>query len=313
MFCYSLIYFVMLIFAVAVNISIGNERADQHRELQIAQSGQISVSSLPELTLQFIQAGQLEESIPSFQEALRIEPNNSELQKEFNTLRQIIKLRRELPKEKNATQWSIGAEYLRRYYLKHQVVSEHLNLALEIHRRVGTVSRAIDVIDAFLMAEQYQEALDFTLSQKQPDQILPLQIEKARIYYQAGEKEHARKIVRSIPFEKLTSPESLFRLARIQSMTLQYASTVRSLRRCFELTPPNILPLIKKEAEKCVEFKPILSSSEFTEVMATRSQIPPNDMDCAKKWVASSSLEERPHYFQNMVKGEINFNDWRLH
>jgi tetratricopeptide (TPR) repeat protein len=296
MFRYSLIYLVILACIFTVNISVCDEGADYHRGLQL------------------IQAGQLEESVLFFQKAIRVEPNNIELQREFNTLRQIIKLRLELPAEKNAVQWSIGAERLRRYYIKYHVVSEHLDLVLEIHRRVGTISRAIDVIDAFLMAEQYQEALDFTLSQKQPEQITPLQIEKARIYYQAGEKEHARKIVRSIPLEKLNSPESLFRLARVQSMTSQYASAVKSLKRCFELTPPNILPLIKKEAEKCSDFEPILSSSEFTEAMATRSVVPSLDMDCAKKWVGTSSFEERPQYSQNSIfNGEINFNDWRLH
>jgi tetratricopeptide (TPR) repeat protein len=295
MFHYFLIYFVILACIFTVNISVCDEGTDYHRGLKL------------------IEAGQLEESVLFFQKAIRVEPDNIELQKEFNTLRQIIKLRLELPAEKNAIQWSIGAERLRRYYTKYHVVSEHLNLVLEVHRRVGTISNAIDVIDAFLTAEQYQEALDFTLSQKQPDQVIPLQIEKARIYYRAGEKEHARKIVRSIPLEQLTSPESLFRLARVQSMTLQHASAVKSLKRCFELTPPNILPLIKKEAEKCSDFEPLLSSSEFSEAMAIRSRIPSNDLDCAKKWAGGASLDERQQFSQNMFKGEINFNDWRLH
>jgi tetratricopeptide (TPR) repeat protein len=263
--------------------------------------------------LQLIRSGQLEESVPFFQKALRAEPDNDELQKEFNELRQIVKLRQTLPTEKNAVQWNIGAECLRRYYAQHHVVSEHLKLVLEIHYRVGTISRAIDVIDAFLKEEQYQEALDFVLSQKQPEQILPLRIEKARIYYEAGEKDQAQKIVRSIPFEELNSPESLFRLARIQSRTLQYASAIRSLKRCFELTPSNILPLIKKEAEKCVEFRPILSSSEFVEVMSTRSLVFSNEMNCAKKWTITSSFGEPPQHFQKILQGEIDFNDWRLH
>jgi tetratricopeptide (TPR) repeat protein len=263
--------------------------------------------------LQLIRSGQLEESVLFFQKALRVEPDNDELQKEFNELRQIVKLRQKLPKEKNAIQWSIDAERLRRYYVKYRVVSEHLHLVLEIHRRIGSISHAIDVIDAFLMAEQYQEALDFTLSQKQPQQIFPLQIEKARIYYEAGEKEYARKIVRSIPLEKLNSPESLFRLAQIQSRTLQYASAIKSLKRCFELTPPNILPLIRKEAEKCAEFQSILSSSEFIEVLATRSLIPTNDVNCAKKWSGTFAFDELPQYPQNILQGEINFNDWRLY
>ncbi|MDR3199472.1 MAG: hypothetical protein LBU34_16505 [Planctomycetaceae bacterium] len=293
MFRYSLVYFGIFVFAV--DISVCDEGTDYQHGLQL------------------IQSGQLEESVPFFQKALRIEPDNLELQKEFNNLRQIIKLRRELPMEKNVIQWGIGAERLRRYYVKYHVVSEHLALVLEVHRRAGTIAHAIDVVDAFLTAEQYQEALDFILSQKQPEQILPLQIEQARVYFEAGDKERARKIVRSIPFEKLDSPESLFRLARAQSMTLQHASAVKSLKRCFELTPSNILPLIKKEAEKCSEFEPILSSSEFRAVMGTQSQVPSNEMDCAKKWVGTSSLNERPKNSINIFKGEIDFNDWRLH
>ncbi|MDR1962904.1 MAG: hypothetical protein LBQ50_03900 [Planctomycetaceae bacterium] len=287
------IYLVVLVYVV--DISIFADETDYQRGIR------------------FIRSGQLEESVLFFQKAIRSEPDNTEIQKELNHLRQMVKLRQELSQEKNAIQWSIRAERLRRYYIQYRAVSAYLELVLEIHRRVNTVSHAIDVIDAFLMAEQYQDALDFVLSQKQPEQILPLQIEKARIYYEAGEKEQARKIVRSISIDKLTSPESLFRLARLQSSTLQYASTVKTLRRCFELTPPNILPLIKKEAERCSEFEPILSSSEFIDVMTTRSLVSSGDMDCAKKWTVTSSFKEQPQSFQNMIKGEINFNDWRLH
>jgi tetratricopeptide (TPR) repeat protein len=293
MYRYLLIYLVILI--LAVDISVYSGETDYHRGLRL------------------IESGQLEEAVPFFQNALRLEPNNTKLQKEFNELRQIVKLRQSLPQEKKAIQWSIGAERLRRYYVQYHVISDHLNLVLEVHRRVGSISHAIDVIDAFLIAEQYQNALDFILSQKQPEQILPLQIEKARVYYKAGDKERARKVVRSIPPEKLNSPELLFRLARIQSQTSQYASVIKTLKRCFELTPPNILPLIKKEAEKCVEFQSILSSSEFAEVMATRSLIPPNDMDCAKKWSETFPIDEYPQYPQRILQGEINFNDWRLY
>jgi tetratricopeptide (TPR) repeat protein len=295
MYRYPLIHLVILV--LTVDISVYGGETDYQRGLRL------------------IQSGQLEEAVSFFQHALRLEPDNLQLQKEFNDLRQIVKLRQELPKEKNAIQWSIDAERLRRYYAKYQVVSEHLNLVLEVHRRVDSIAHAIDVIDTFLMAKQYQEALDFTLAQKQPQQIIPLQIEKARIYYEAGEKEYARKIVRSIPFEKLNVPESLFRLARIQSRTSQYASAVKSLKRCFELTPPNILPLIKKEAEKCAEFQSILSSSEFIEVLATRSLIPINDRNCAKKWSGTFSFDEPSQNIlsQHILQGEINFNDWRLY
>jgi tetratricopeptide (TPR) repeat protein len=284
------------IFVFIVEISVCDEGTDYQRGLQL------------------IQSGQLDESVLFFQKAIRIEPDNLELQKEFNNLRQIIKIRRELPTEKNAVQWSIRAERLRRFYIEYRVVSEHLKLVLEVHRRAETLAHAIDVIDAFLMAEQYQAALDFLLSQKQPDQILPLQVEKARIYYKAGEKDHARKIVRSIPSDQLNSSETLFRLARVQSLTLQHASAVKTLKRCFELTPSLILPSIKKDAEKCPEFVSILNSAEFLEVMGTHSLIPSDEMKCSQKWIeASSTSDEHQRSPQNIIIGEINFNDWRIY
>jgi hypothetical protein len=106
-------------------------------------------------------------------------------------------------------------------------------------------------------------------------------------------------------------PDILLRLSRLQALTKQYASSIKTLKRCFELTPPNILPLVKKEAEKFAEFEPILSSSEFAGVMATKSTLHTIDMECAKKWIGIS-FEQHPKYSREMTKDEINFEDWQL-
>jgi len=259
-----------------------------------------------------IEAGHLEEAVPLFQAVLRTEIKNSEFQKEFDALQLAVKLRKELPKEKNIIQWNINAECLRRYYLKYHVYSAHVDLTLEIYRRNETNMNAVNVIDAFIRAKRYQEALDFANFQKRADLVLPLRIEKAYIYCAAGQPEQARQIVRSILIDKLNSPDTLLRLAKIQSVTHQYASAVKSLKRSFELTPSNILPTIKREVKEYSEFKPILSSSEFAEVMATRSVLPSGNMECAKKWVGTV-IDERPKYLRNVSKGNINFDDWRLY
>jgi tetratricopeptide (TPR) repeat protein len=300
MYRYLLICLVLQ--TLVIDIAVYSSETDYHRGLRL------------------IQTGQLEDAVSLFQNALRREPSNLQFQKELTSLRQIVKFRQELPNEKNAVRWSIKAEHLRRYYVQHQVVWDHLHLVLEVHRRVGSLAHAINVIDAFLMVEQYQKALDFARAQKQPDQILPLQIEQARIYYKAGEKNYACKIVRSISSEKLYSPDSLFRLARIQAQTAQYASLIKTLKRCFELTPPNILPLLKKEVEKCPEFQPIHAASEFIDVLNTRSLILSNDLSCAQKWLTTSSCSEYGHpqtsktiLSQPILQGKIDVNDWKVY
>jgi tetratricopeptide (TPR) repeat protein len=269
--------------------------------------------------VRLIQIGHLEEAVPFLRRSLPIGiDEGGKLHNEYRALLKAVGLRKELFSKhetgKNTPywNWNAKAEQLRQYYLENHLYSENITLSLEIYRRTKTIVDAFSVVDAFLDTGQFQEALYFVNLQKRSDFAVVFQIEKARIFCKANQSEQARQIIRTISADKLDSPDILLRLARVQGSTRQYASAVKSLRRCFVLTPPDVLPQIKKEVEKSAEFQPILSSSEFTAVMSTKSTLAPNEMKCAQKWIGTT-FDERLKYSQVTKEDGIKFDDWKLY
>lgn len=246
-----------------------------------------------------------------FRKELRHDFDNEQLKKEYETLKTILRLRKNLENEENAVRWSNVAERLRQYYRRHEIYSELIDLTREWYRRGKTPAHAAHVIESYLLAGEYQNALDFVDSLENADSNPVLQIEKACIFFAAGEKERARKIARSIQADSINAPEVLLRLARLQASTQLHATSVKTLTRCFEQTPPNILKKVKKEAAECQEFAPLLSSSEFTAAMATQSRIFRDDPACSRKWIGVA-IDERPWYIRSVPNREINYDDWQV-
>lgn len=260
---------------------------------------------------QLLRAGDFHGALDALRQELRLDFDNIELKREFEVLQKIIRMREELENEENAIRWNILSERILRFYRQNGIHQPHIDLALDIHRRHRSTKHAVYVIGAFVQAERFQEAIDFVNSLEQAASNPVLRIEKACIFIAAGYKEKARSIARSISAQTLDSPDDLLRLARLQAATQLHATSVKTLVRCFEQTPPTILSKVKREASSYPEFAELLSSSEFVAAMSTRSQISLDDPACAKKWIGAT-IDERPWYIRSLSRREINYDDWQL-
>lgn len=247
----------------------------------------------------------------AFRKELRHHFDNEQLKKGYEELKTVLRLRENLKIEENAIRWSNLAGRLREYYRRHEIHSELIALSREVYRRSKADANAARVVEAYIIAGKYQSALDFVNSLEKADSNPVIQIEKACIFLAAGEKEKARKHARTIQADSMNAPEDLLRLARLQASTQLHATSVKTLVRCFERTPPNILARVKKEAAECPEFEPLLSSSEFTAAMATQSMISRDDPACSRKWIGLT-IDERPWYIRAASNREINYDDWRI-
>jgi hypothetical protein len=234
---------------------------------------------------------------------------------ELEQLIRIVELRENLDREKTAIRWSILADELQDYFVSHRMWDGAVSIAKARFLRSRAVRHALDVIDLYSQAEQFDQALWYIsyLEQKffgDVESCAAIEVTKVKVYLAQGLQEHARLAVRQIKMCRIDSPETLLQLAKLQSATRQYASAVKTLVRCFELTPPSILPAYKVEAGSSEEFKPIMASSEFVAAMGTKSTVTDNCPACAKKWDSIAIIEKRQT--TNYVMDGINTDDWRI-
>jgi len=250
-------------------------------------------------------------AVKSLQLALRCDFVNKKYAAELKSVREIIKLREEIEQEKDSHRWSVLAQHLRTYYKKNGVRDGLVDIGLQIFDRSKLTWDAVGVINAMIAAERFDDALDFADSVDDKGINPSIRIAKGCVLYSAGQNSEARKQARSISMDDLQTPDDLLRLARLQAATELYASSVKTLVRCFEQTPRNSLSEFKEYVVKVPEFEPLLTSSEFAEALTTQSKQESIDRSCSQKWVGVV-FDQRPKYIRDLSKGPVNPDDWKV-
>ena len=250
-------------------------------------------------------------AVRSLQLALRHDFVNKKYVAELRAVREIIRLREELERERDSHRWSVLSQHLRAYYRKNGVRDGLVDISLQIFDRSKLTWDAVCVINAMIVAERFDDALDFAASVDENDSNPSIRISKGYVLYSADRGAEARKQAKEISMNDLQTPDDLLRLARLQAVTELHASSVKTLIRCFEWTPRNSLPEFKDYVVTLPEFKPLLTSSEFAEALTTRSKQEGIDQSCSQKWVGAV-FDQRPKYIRDLSKGPINPDDWKV-
>jgi hypothetical protein len=196
---------------------------------------------------------------------------------ELEDLAQIAVLQDTLNEETNVMQWFNCAKRLQKIYQDKGLFPESYEVCEQIFLRVGTVTNGLEVVNICLAFHETERALSFVESlelkfSEDHNAFVAIEIVKCNVFLAMGEAESARELVRKIPADSVKTPELLLQLAKIQAATRQHASSVKSLTRCFESTPPSVLPMIKAEVWSSSEFKSISYSRQFKEAMTTSSK-----------------------------------------
>ena len=257
-----------------------------------------SVNSSPEVWTtgeQFDRTGDSSDVLALFQGVVRVDRTGIDYFRELDNPFQIAKLQEALNVEANPILWFAYADKLRRLYVEKGMFPESLGISKKIFAQTGTVASGIEVINVCLAFHRTEEALSFVkhLESKFADDkeaLTTIAIANCGVLIAAGKTETARGLVREIHPNAVKTPESFLQLAKVQAATRQHASSVKSLTRCFELTPPSVLPIMKADVENSPEFSTIASATQFKEAMATQSK---QQEDCCPKARACSINNEK--------------------
>ena len=258
-----------------------------------------------------LSSGDFEGGVKSLHVALRYDSLSAKYNNELRSVQGIVKLREEFAQERDSLRWNILARQLRVYYQKNGIWGEMVDICLQIFDRSKLTWDAVCVVEAMILAERFDEALDFTALIDAKGTNPSIQIARGYVLCAANRNLEARKLVRSISMDGLNTSDDLFRLARLQAETGLCASSVKTLTRCFELTPLGQLPELKKFVVQLAEFEPLLTSSEFAAALTTQSKLASIDRSCSLKWVGTVS-DQRPKYIRDLSKGPINPDDWKI-
>ena len=258
-----------------------------------------------------LSVGDFDGAVKSLQLALRHDFLNTKYSGDLRALQNIVKIRKECAQEKDFLRWNVLARQLRAYYQKNRVRNELVDISLQIFDHTKLTWDAVCVINAMILAERFDDALDFAEAIDEQEANPSIQISKGYVLYAANRNVEARKLARSISLDNLQTPDDLLRLARLQAATELPASSVKTLTRCFELTPLGRLPELKEYIVKLPEFEPLLSSPEFAKAMTTQSGQTNIDRNCSIRWI-NVQFDQRPKYIRDLSKGPINPDDWKI-
>ena len=283
-----------------------SSRADFYEVSFYRESNEIAVKRL-------LKNGDFDGALDACRKALRTRENDPDLNREFTELRQIIRLRREFTETKSSVRKTLLGDQLRCYYIRNEIHDENIAMAVDAFCENRTPGKALKLTEALTVAGRHQDALDFIDSldlEKNADQLL---VEKVRILLDADRWEEAITVLRSLTTELIDSPELLLSLARLQAMTKQNVSAVKTLGRCFGLIRQNQLAEVKRHVMDDPAFQAIRSTSEFGAVMQIRSKEPPCGKPCSQKWVGTVFNQEPEYMRKNKLGEKIDLNFWRVY
>jgi tetratricopeptide (TPR) repeat protein len=234
-------------------------------------------------------------ALKAYATAAKTDMNSPEYKTQYMVLRQVMTIRQDLPKEKNAEKWQSGALKLRSFYHSRKLYNEALPLDKQIHEKLNNGESASLLADTYLAldnaveAEKLLSGLD--AAKTSPDTLILLGISQARQKKMDAAKATAAKV--KAPAD--AGPGFYYNLACLQARVEDKAGAAASLTRCFEQVPPSRLPSMKDFARQDKDLSVIAGSPEFAGALKVESKVAEskcsgggNCGSCAKKGGCSS-------------------------
>lgn len=219
-------------------------------------------------------------ALKAFKSAAKKDGKNQEYAQEYTMLRQVVRMRKDCAKERNAEQWLNTAGALRTFYYDHHLYSEALPLDQERHRRQGSAESAIVLAETQLVLGMHSEAVEM-LAGLPKEQASP----RARVLHglalaRLGQIDEAQKLAAESPqVADDAGPRYFYDLARLGALAGDSTGAFEALTRAFELTPPSQLEAFRIEAKECKDLAAVASSADFAKVLETPSKV--KESDCS--------------------------------
>ncbi len=251
--------------------------------------------------------GDFDGAVKAFAAAVKADRDNEDYRQQYALVRQIVKLRKRIGKERNPEKWEKSARALRAFYYEHRIYSEALSLDREFHTRLDNAESAAMLAETELNLGMNDEAAELLAGldsqQATPRSHALLGIALAR----QGKLDDARGVAEKCQLPDDAGPGVYFDVARLRALLGDASDALAMLTRCCESTLPSRLEALKYRAKECKDFRALAAGPEFAKVLETPSKIKesgcssgsscgkcPSRTSCGKGKSSSSAKDKKP-------------------
>jgi len=215
-----------------------------------------------------------EGALAAIKTAAKAQSKNPEYIQLYTLLRQVVQLRKQLPKEKNLERWMQGAGSLHTFYHDYELFAQSLPLDEERYRRSPSAESAVLLAETQLALGMYSQAAEILGGLSTESQSPRARVLHRLALARQGRVDDAQSLTEN-PNEVDASagPSFFYDLARLLAVVGKRNESLRSLTRAIELTAPDQIEAFKERIRKCQDFSTARETSEFAEVMKTASII----------------------------------------
>jgi hypothetical protein len=219
-------------------------------------------------------AADFEAALTAFKAAARADKENPEYRQQYALLRQVIRLEKRLPKEKNTERWLQGASALHNFYHAHGLYARCIPLDEKRYKRDPGAESAILLAETQLALGLNTRPAEI-LAQLPEDQQTPrTRALRGLALARDGRINEAKSLAddpRKIDAE--AGPRHFYELARLLALIERPQDSLYALTQAIELTPPSQLEAFKDQVRGCTDLTALGKTNEFAEVMKLSSRV----------------------------------------
>ena len=227
-----------------------------------------------------IAKGNYQKALELFGEAARKNPADVNAKGAYTYLKGILSKQESFVHEENAERKQALGQALRSFYYAVGNVNKALEIDQAVYAVAPTTDNAIKLSSTLLTLQKNPEA-ETVLGKINPA-TTSTNLLSAIIAARKGDLAKNRELVGKILFKDLTKPNEQLLYARAVAAAGDQAAAIDALKFIFTNTEPKKLPTVKAFVAQNADFQKIAATTEFKQVLETKSAIKGCDGDCSK-------------------------------
>ena len=217
--------------------------------------------------------GDLSGALAAYASAAQADHKNQSYLQQYMLVRQIIRVKQQIDREKDAARWEYLARALHSFYVNQGVYSQALSVSQKMHAKLKTADSALALAETALAMKKDAEAAEALAALDSGKATASTQALLGVALARLGKADQARQIATTVKLPDTADPRTLYSLARLYAMTGDVAGATDTLTRCFKTVSPSLLPTYKTHAQTCPDFAELVSNKKFSKALETESEV----------------------------------------